>query len=81
MWFPLSADFVEPARRRPAYLNFMVIGAMHGSIQWLPYLAHVGWLKVSFLGYAARYPTSLYFGRLLTFAVHSGLAMVPRMHS
>lgn len=85
VWIPLSVYFVEPARRRPAYLIFIVVGAMLGSIQWLPYLAHAGWLKVSFLDYAIRYSDrqllDAIVGRPLTYAVYSGLVIVPMLLS
>lgn len=85
VWIPLSAYFVEPARRQPAYLIFIIVGAMLGSIQWLPYLAHAGWLKVSFLDYAVRYSDQqlldVIVGRPLTYAVYSGLVIVPMLLS
>lgn len=85
VWIPLSAYYVEPRRRRPAYLVFIIVGAMLGSIQWLPYLAHAGWLKVSFLDYAVRYTDQelldVIVGRPLTYAVYSGLVIVPMLLS
>lgn len=85
VWIPLAAYFVEPQRRRPAYLMFIIVGAMLGSIQWLPYLAHAGWLKVSFFEYAVRYSDQqlldVIVGRPLTYAVYSGLVTVPMLLS
>lgn len=85
VWIPMSAYFVEPARRQPAYLTFIIVGAMLGSIQWFPYLAHAGWLKVSFLDYAVRYSDrqllDVVVGRPLTYAVYSGLVIVPMLLS
>lgn len=85
VWIPLSAYSVEPARRQPAYLIFIIVGAMLGSIQWLPYLAHAGWLKVSFLDYAVRYSDQQLLdgivGRPLTYAIYSGLVVVPMLLS
>lgn len=85
VWIPLSAYFVEPPRRQPAYLIFIIVGAMLGSIQWLPYLAHTGWLKVRFLDYAVQYSDQqlldVIVGRPLTYAVYSGLVIVPMLLS
>lgn len=55
VWVPSSAYFLEPERRRPLFLSFIVAGAMLGSIQYIPYFAHDGWVTTRFLPYAISY--------------------------
>ena len=55
VWVPISAYFLEPGRRKPLFLGFVVAGAMLGSIQYIPYFAHDGWLTTRFLPYAISY--------------------------
>lgn len=55
VWIPVSVYFTEPPRRHAPYLIFAVAGGMLGSVQWVPYLVHVGWLRVSLLEQAIRY--------------------------
>lgn len=55
VWIPVSVYFTEPPRRHAPYLVFAILGGMLGSIQFLPYLTHEGWLNVTFLDHAIRY--------------------------
>lgn len=55
VWVPVSAYFLESERRKPLFLCFVVAGAMLGSIQYIPYFAHDGWLTTHFLPHAIRY--------------------------
>ncbi len=55
VWAPVSAYFLEPRSRRPLYLAFAIGGAMLGSVQYLPYFTHDGWLTTTFLEHAIRY--------------------------
>lgn len=55
VWLPVSVYFTEPPRRHGAYLVFAIAGGMLGSVQWVPYLVHSGWLRVTLLERAIRY--------------------------
>jgi len=55
VWIPVSVYFTEPPPRHAPYLIFAVLGGMLGSVQFLPYLTHDGWLKVTLLEHAVRY--------------------------
>lgn len=55
VWIPIAVYFTEPPRRHAPYLIFAVFGGMLGSVQFLPYLTHEGWLKVTLLEHAIRY--------------------------
>lgn len=55
IWVPVSGLFLEPSRRRPLYLTFVIAGAILGGVLYIPYFAHDGWLVTRFLDYAIRY--------------------------
>ncbi len=66
VWVPVSVYFLEPPRRRPLYLAFAVGGAMLGGLQYIPYFAHEGWLRTTFLQYAIRYSDTQLLDALMT---------------
>lgn len=74
VWIPLATYFVEPIRRRPLYLLFIVAGSMLGAMQYFPYFAHQGWLVVQFLPHAIRYGGTEMFdviiGRNATYTIY-----------
>lgn len=55
VWVPVSVYFIEPARRRPMYLLFAIVGGILGGLQYIPYFAHEGWLTTRFLPHAVSY--------------------------
>ena len=55
VWIPVSTYFLEPARRKPLYLGFAILGAMLGGLQYFPYFAHQGWLETKFLDHLIVY--------------------------
>ena len=85
LWLPLSAYFIEPAHRRTPYLVFALAGAMLGGVQFVPYLAHEGWLSVSFLEHAVRYSDRQLLdevvGRPLIYLAYVSIIIVPLLLS
>ncbi len=81
VWVPLSVYFVEPERRRSAYLVFLVVGSMLGALQYVPYFVHQGWLEARFLPYAIAYTdTELLDGlmnRSTTYAIYLAIIIAP----
>lgn len=61
IWVPFSTYFLEPCRRRYLYLVFAILGGMLGAMQFIPYLAHEGWLVVKFLDRAISYEGTVLF--------------------
>lgn len=55
VWIPVSAYFLEPARRRSLFLFVAIIGGMLGGLQYIPYFAHEGWLTTRFFPRAISY--------------------------
>jgi hypothetical protein len=55
VWVPVACYFLEPESRRPLYLVFIVLGAILGGAQYLPFFMHQGWLTVAFLPHAIAY--------------------------
>lgn len=55
VWVPVSVYFLEPSSRKLPFLVFAIGGAMLGSLQYVPYFAHDGWLTTTFLDHAVRY--------------------------
>lgn len=55
IWIPVSLYFLESHHRRPLYLAFAILGAMLGSVLYVPYFAHEGWLVTRFLQNAIQY--------------------------
>ncbi|MGE0743331.1 MAG: DUF6629 family protein [Hyphomonadaceae bacterium] len=66
VWVPVSVYFLETPRRRPLYLVFAVGGAMLGGLQYIPYFAHEGWLRTTFLQYAISYSDTQLLDALMT---------------
>lgn len=81
VWIPVSVYFLEPPRRRTPYLVFAIAGGMLGGVQYLPYLAHDGWLQVSLLPHAIRYSDTeildAIVGRPLTYLAYVTLLIAP----
>lgn len=55
IWVPVSLFFLESDNRRPIYLAVAVLGGMLGSVLYVPYFAHEGWLVTRFFQYAIQY--------------------------
>lgn len=55
IWIPVSLYFLESHRRRPLYLVFAILGGMLGSVLYVPYFAHEGWLVTRILQNAIQY--------------------------
>lgn len=55
IWMPISAYFIESGIRKNVLLLFVIMGAMLGGLQYVPYFVHEGWLNTSFLARAVRY--------------------------
>ncbi|MBW0151480.1 MAG: hypothetical protein KXJ53_09740 [Phenylobacterium sp.] len=85
VWVPVSVYFIEPYRRRSAYLVFAVVGGMLGSIQYLPYFAHEGWLSVTLLENAVVYRDEelldAIIGRPQTYLLYVTVLIVPLVMS
>lgn len=81
VWIPISVYFLEPPRRRTPYLVFAIVGGMLGGVQYLPYLAHDGWLQVNLLPYAIRYSDTeildAIVGRPLTYLAYVTILIAP----
>lgn len=81
VWVPLATFFVEPSNRKPRYLAFVVLGAILGSGQYLPYLIHGDWLSVTFLPHAISYSGITLFdfllARELTYAIYLITVILP----
>lgn len=85
VWLPVSVYFIEPPRRRTAYLVFAIVGGMLGSIQYLPYFAHEGWLSVTLLDEAVVYRDrellDAIISRPLTYLIYVAVVIVPLLIS
>lgn len=85
VWIPLSVYFIEPHRRRAAYLIFALAGGMLGAAQYAGYLAHSGWLEVTFLDYAIRYSGAELLdavtGRPVTYLAYVAILITPLLMS
>jgi len=85
IWLPVSAYFLEPHRRRSAFLMFALAGAALGSVQFIPYLVHEGWLQVTLLPRAIRYSDTelldAVIGRPMTYLAYVALLIVPLLLS
>ena len=55
VWIPVSTFTLEPARRKPYFLAFVIVGAMLGALQYVPYFAHADWLSTRFLSHVIIY--------------------------
>lgn len=85
VWVPLSVYWLEPPRRRAYFLIPIIAGAILGSGQFLPYLAHGGWVQTSFLPRAIVYGGTemfqLIIGRVPTYAIYLSLVVAPPLLS
>lgn len=85
VWLPVSVYFIEPHRRRAAYLVFAIAGAALGAVQFIPYLVHEGWLQVTLLPRAIRYSDTelldAVIGRPMTYLVYVAIVIVPLLLS
>ena len=81
VWVPLATFFVEPARRKPLYLLFVIAGATLGGLQYVPYFAHDGWLVTTFLGRAIAYGGTelldFVVGRTTTYSIYLATIIAP----
>ncbi len=81
VWVPVACYFLEPDSRRPLYLVFIILGAMLGGAQYLPYFMHQGWLMVSFLPHAIAYGGTLlsdvFVSREFTLLIYVTAVIVP----
>jgi hypothetical protein len=85
IWVPVATYFVEPARRRPWYLLFAVVGGVLGGLQYVPYFAHQGWLVTRFLPHAISYGGTqlldFVIGRVGTYSLYLSVIIVPLLLS
>jgi hypothetical protein len=85
IWVPVATYFVEPARRRPWYLLFAVVGGVLGGLQYVPYFAHQGWLVTRFLPHAISYGGTelldFVIGRMGTYSLYLSVIIVPLLLS
>lgn len=85
VWVPSATFFVEPARRKPLYLAFALLGAILGAGQYLPYIMHEDWISVRFLPHAVVYGGTMLFdflvAREFTYAVYVITVILPLLLS
>lgn len=85
VWVPVSVYFLESDSRKPLFLGFSIIGAMLGSAQYFPYIAHQDWLVVEILPRAIRYAGTELFdaiiGREGTYTIYLSLIIGPLLLS
>ncbi|MBU2084347.1 MAG: hypothetical protein KJ884_22445 [Gammaproteobacteria bacterium] len=85
VWIPVSTFALEPARRKPYFLVFVIAGAMLGALQYIPYFAHDGWLNTRFLSHVIVYEgTELldFVGRReITYAIYVSVVILPLLLS
>jgi hypothetical protein len=85
VWVPVSVYFLEPPSRKPLFLGFAIGGAMLGSLQYVPYFAHDGWLTTTFLDYAVRYTDiellDVFLARDATYAIYLIFIIAPLLLS
>jgi hypothetical protein len=85
VWVPLMTYFMETCKRRYIYLLFAILGGMIGAMQFLPYLAHEGWLITTFLPHAVVYEGTvlfdLIFRREITYALYLFVIVAPLLTS
>lgn len=81
VWLPVSVYFLEPPRRHTPYLVFAIAGGALGALQFVPYFAHQGWLRVTLLDRAIRYDTTELLdavtGWPLTYLAYVTILIVP----
>ena len=85
VWIPVSTFALEPAKRKPYFLVFVIVGAMLGALQYVPYFAHTGWLNTRFLSHVIIYEgTELldFVGRReITYAIYISVVILPLLLS
>ncbi|HEY9091583.1 DUF6629 family protein [Parasphingorhabdus sp.] len=85
VWIPVSTYFLEPARRKPLYLGFVILGAMLGGLQYFPYFAHQGWLETKYLDHLIVYQgkelLDFVAGREITYLIYVTVVIVPLLLS
>ena len=85
VWVPVSVYFMEPNRRKPLFLAFALLGAVFGGAEYLPYLAHEGWLTVTFLPHAIVYGGTELFdflaSRYFSYSLYVTAVIIPLLLS
>jgi hypothetical protein len=85
IWVPVSCLFLEPPRRKPLYLAFIIAGAILGGVQYVPYFAHDGWLVTRFLERAVSYEDrellDAIIGREMTYSIYILIVILPLLIS
>ena len=85
VWVPTSTYFLEPLGRKTLYLGFVILGAILGAGQYLPYFAHRGWLTVTFLPHVIVYGGTEMFDFLLarefTYSIYTTVVILPLLLS
>ena len=83
VWVPFSVYWLEPPRRQPVYLIAAIAGAILGAGQFLPYLAHGGWVQTSFMPGAIVYGGTemvrMIIGKVPTYSIYLVLVIVPSL--
>lgn len=83
IWVPFSVYWLEPRKRQPFYLIAAITGAILGAGQFLPYLAHGGWVQTSFLPRAVVYGGTemvrLIIGEIPTYSIYLVLVVIPSL--
>jgi len=85
VWTPLSLYFLEPARRKPVFVVFAILGGVLGSAQYFPYFAHDNWLVTKFLAHSISYQGNELFdyiiGRPATYILYVSFVVGPLLLS
>lgn len=85
VWTPFSVYFLEPARRKPLFVIFAILGGILGGTQYFPYFAHDYWLVTNFLGKAISYEGNEIFdyiiGRPATYMLYVSFVIGPLLLS
>ena len=85
VWVPVSCYFLERGGRRNLFQVFAIAGAMLGSLQYVPYFAHKGWLVTTFLGHAIGYGGTelldLIASREVTYSIYVTVVIGPLLLS
>ena len=85
VWVPTSTYVLEPPGRRTLYLVFVILGAILGAGQYLPYFAHQGWLTVTFLPHVIVYGGTEMFDFLMarefTYTMYIATVILPLLLS
>jgi hypothetical protein len=85
VWVPTATYFLEPPGRKALYLAFVILGAILGAGQYLPYFAHQGWLTVTFLPHVIVYGGTEMFDFLMarefTYTIYVTAVILPLLLS